>query len=314
MASNGARILLIAGPTASGKSALAIKLAKAAGGEIVNADSMQVYADLPILTARPPASERGAISHHLFGHVDGAERYSVGRWLDDALAVIAEIQSRGRTPILVGGTGLYYRALTEGLAEAPVPGEAAKARAQELLQAGGLKALADEAHRLDPEAATKVDPNDRQRLLRIVEVALDGKPLSKRQNGTRPAIAPEGWRGVVLTPDREALIARIETRARSMLKCGAVEEVEALLARKLDPELPVMKALGVEAVADMIAGEASREETIETLSIETRQYAKRQRTWFCNQTPGWPRLDPLAPGAETALIEALTADLAANRR
>ncbi len=314
MAVKGAPILLIAGPTASGKTTLAVRLAGAADGEIVNADSMQVYADLPILTAQPGTADRGEIPHHLFGHVDGAERYSVGRWLSNALAAITEIQSRGRTPILVGGTGLYYRALTEGLAEAPVPGRAAKARAQEILQAGGLAALADEAHRLDPPAAANVEPNDRQRLLRIVEVALDGEPLSERQSGTRPAIDLESWRGVVLTADREALIARIEARARAMLKSGAVEEVAALLARELDPELPVMKALGVEAVAEMIAGEASREETIETLTIETRQYAKRQRTWFRNQTPGWPRLDPLATGAETALIEALAADLAANRR
>lgn len=313
MAARETPILLIAGPTASGKTALAMKLAGAVNGEIVNADSMQVYADLPILTAQPSAAERSDIPHHLFGHVDGAERYSVGRWLSDALSAIEDIRSRGRTPILAGGTGLYYRALTEGLAEAPVPAEAAKARAREILETGGLEALAGEAQRLDPAATARVEATDRQRLLRIVEVALDGKPLSERQSGTRPAIGPESWRGVVLTPDREALIARIEQRARKMLKSGAVEEVEALLARRLEPELSVMKALGVEAVAEMIAGEASLEETIETTAIETRQYAKRQRTWFRNQTPSWPRLDPLETGAAAALIAAMAPDAAANR-
>lgn len=300
------RALLIAGPTASGKTRLAVSLARRIGGEIVNADSMQVYADLAILSARPSPDERGGVPHHLFGHVDGPETYSVGRWLDEALPVIRDIQDRGRAPLVVGGTGLYFKALTDGLAETPDPGEAARIEARQYLEDHGVEALARRAYELDPDAAAKVETSDAQRLLRIIEVAAGtGTPLSRLQADTTPALDPGGWRGVVLMPDRDALNARIAARSKAMLQAGAVEEVRALRARDLADDRPVMKALGVRTISSLIDGEIDREQAEERLTIETRQYAKRQRTWFRNQTGDWPRIDPLADNAEESLFRAL---------
>ena len=300
------RALLIAGPTASGKTRLAVSVARRIGGEIVNADSMQVYADLAVLSARPRPDEQEDVPHHLFGHVDGPETYSVGRWLDEAMLVIRDIQGRGRAPLVVGGTGLYFKALTDGLAETPDPGDAARSEARQYLEDHGVQALARRAHELDPDAAAKVEAADTQRLLRIVEVAAGtGMPLSRLQADTTPALTPDGWRGAVLMPDRDALNARIAARSEAMLQSGAVEEVRALRARGLADDRPVMKALGVRTISRLIDAEIDRDQTVERLTIETRQYAKRQRTWFRNQTGDWPRIDPLASNAEESLIRAL---------
>lgn len=300
------RALLIAGPTASGKTRLAVNLAQRLDGEIINADSMQVYADLSILSARPAAGERGDVAHHLFGHIDGAETYSVGRWLDEALAAIAEIGARGRTPIIAGGTGLYFRALTSGLAETPDPGAAARDKARTLLSDHGVESLYVRAVELDPTAAARVEATDTQRLLRIVEVAEGtGRALSDLQTRTRPALNADAWRSAVLAPERDALNRRIAARAASMVSAGGMEEVSALLARNLAADRPVLKALGVKMLGRLMDGEIAEEEAVEALTIETRQYAKRQRTWFRNQTPDWPRIDPLTDDASEALYSAL---------
>jgi len=284
-------VLFLAGPTASGKTALALSVAEALGGEIVNADSMQVYADLSLLSARPTPDELARAPHHLFGHVDGDTAYSVGHWSTEAVAVLHDIAARGRTAIVVGGTGLYFRALTDGLAEVPAPGKEAEAQAQAVLESRGVEALRALAEQLDPEGAARVAATDRQRLLRLVAVARGtGVALSKLQKRTKPPVLPSAWKGLVLEPDREQLYRRIDARAHRMLEDGAVEEAVALTARGLRADRPVLKALGVATLTAWSAGELTRAQALETLSRDTRRYAKRQLTWFRNQTDAWPRV------------------------
>ena len=300
------RTLLIAGPTAAGKTALAIAAAERLDGEIVNADSMQIYDGLHLITARPTAAETARIPHHLFGVADPAERWSVGRWSEAALAACADIRKRGKIPVLVGGTGLYFNALTVGLAPVPEIGDAARERAAALLAEGGLAALADEARRLDPAAAARVASADRQRLQRIVEVGYEtGRPLSDFQAGTTPLLPPGSWQGVVIEPDREALYARIEARFDMMMAAGALDEVAAFAARGLDPDLPAMKALGVPPLIAHLRGELSREEAVDTAKRDSRRYAKRQLTWFRNQTASWPRITSLDPARARDALAAI---------
>ena len=296
-------LLLIAGPTASGKSALATAAARRLDAEIVNADSMQIYAGLPVITAQPGEAERGGVAHHLFGEIDPAERFTTGRWAEAALRRIDEIHARGRRVVLVGGTGLYFKALTEGLAPAPDIPEDARARARALGQARGVDALAAEARRLDPDAAARIDANDRQRLLRVVELGYAGARLSALQAETAPLIAPDSWTGVVIEPEREALYARIDQRFASMVEAGALEEAAAIAARRLDPELPAMKAVGLPPLLAHLNGEITLDEALETGARDTRRYAKRQYTWFRNQTPDWFRVASLDPDAQREELE-----------
>lgn len=290
--------LLIAGPTASGKSALALAAAQALGGEIVNADSMQIYDGLHIVTARPDVAEEAQVPHHLFGCVDPAERWSVGSWTDAALRVMADIRQRGRVPILVGGTGLYFAALTHGLAPIPEIGAAARERATALLRSSGPEALHREAVALDPVAAERVEPGDRQRLLRIVEVGYQtGQPISAFREQTEPLLPPGSWRGVVIDPDRDALYRRIDARFDRMLEMGALEEIRGFMARRLDADLPAMKALGVPPLIAHLRGELPLDEAVEAAKRETRRYAKRQLTWIRNQMTDWPRIHTLEPEA-----------------
>ncbi|MCG8443486.1 MAG: tRNA (adenosine(37)-N6)-dimethylallyltransferase MiaA [Caulobacterales bacterium] len=292
-------ILLIAGPTASGKTALALALAEAFGGEIINADSMQVYRDLRVLTARPTPEEEARAPHRLFGHVDAGLAYSVGAWAGEALTAVEHALKRGRRAILVGGTGLYLHALTHGLAAIPDPGPDARARAQDLLAREGLEGLRRAAEAADPQAAAQVRGEDRQRLLRIVAVAEGlNAPLSAFWRGTRAPLAAGSWAGIALAPERAALHAAIEARARAMLAGGAKEEAAALLARGLDPELPAMKALGVSVLRDLLAGAVDEAGAVERLARDTRRYAKRQLTWMRGRMADWPRLP--APDAIAA--------------
>ncbi|MAZ92172.1 MAG: tRNA (adenosine(37)-N6)-dimethylallyltransferase MiaA [Maricaulis sp.] len=300
------RALLIAGPTAAGKTALAIAAAERLDGEIVNADSMQIYDGLHLITARPSPGEAARIPHHLFGVADPAERWSAGRWAEAALAACKEIRARGRTPILAGGTGLYFHTLTAGLAPVPEIGPAARAKAAALFDAGGLEALRDEARRLDPASEARIGQGDRQRLLRVVEVGLEtGRALSDFQADTQPLLPPGSWHGLVIEPDRAALYDRIGRRFDKMMEAGALAEVEASAARNLDPVLPAMKALGVPPLIAHLHGELDFDAAIETAKRDSRRYAKRQLTWFRNQTASWPRivsLDPAAAQAELAGI------------
>jgi tRNA dimethylallyltransferase len=285
------RIWLIAGPTASGKSRLALALAQIIGADIVNADSMQLYADLRVLTARPAREEMLLAPHHLFGVADAAESWSVGRWLDAARTALADIARWRRPAIVVGGTGLYFRALAKGLADIPpVPRSVIEQLEAEAGAAGEL-ALRPRLARLDPEAEARISRGDRRRLLRALAVAEHtGRPLSAWQVDTQPALGPHEWRAVVLEPTREALYAAADARLATMFEAGAIEEVRALAARRLDPALPAMKALGVREIIDHLEGRITRVEALERARQETRRFAKRQLTWFRNQAPDWPRI------------------------
>jgi tRNA dimethylallyltransferase len=297
MASQGVepRIWLIAGPTASGKSALALRLAQLAGGEVVNADSMQLYRDLRVLTARPSPEDEAAAPHHLFGVADAAEAWSVGRWLKAARPVLADIAARRRTAIVAGGTGLYFAALTRGLSEAPAIAPAVRQEAQAQFDALGEAEFRRRLAVFDPDQA-RISPGDRQRLVRLYELMLaGGAPSAERIQRSAPALASGSWSGAVIEPPRADLYARCDARLSAMIEDGALAEVKALLARELSPELPAMKAVGVRELADVIEGREDLPSALARAQQATRRYAKRQFTWFRHQTPDWPRVTSLAP-------------------
>ena len=288
-------IWLIAGPTASGKSAIALALAHEIGGEIVNADSMQLYRDLRILTARPSAEDEAQAPHHLFGVADAAEAWSVGRWLNAALSSLKGIEARGRAAIVVGGTGLYFRALTLGLAVIPPTPATMRAKTQAEFDRVGEGSFRERLQSVDPAAAERIAAGDRQRLTRAMEVyKATGRSLTDWQLSTTPPLARASWSGIVLTLPRAELYARIETRLDVMKQAGALKEVETLMARDLDPRLPAMKALGVESFASELAGFSTPSEALAKAKAETRRYAKRQISWFNHQAADWPRADASA--------------------
>lgn len=290
------RIWLIAGPTASGKSALGQALARATGGEIVNADSMQLYAGLSVITAGPTADELAAAPHHLFGTVDPADGWSVGRWLRAASDVVADIGARGRDAIVVGGTGLYFSALTKGLAEIPaIPAEVRHAAAA-AFEAMGEDAFRSRLAAVDPAATTRIEAGDRQRLTRAWEVhAATGVSLSDHQAKASGALPAGSWFAVALEPPREALYARCDARLEAMIGAGALDEVRALVARDLDPALPAMKAVGVRELAAHLRGETDLPTALAAAQQETRRYAKRQMTWMRGQMGDWPRITASDP-------------------
>lgn len=294
-------MIFIAGPTASGKSAAALDLAEKLAGEIVNADAMQVYRDLRIITARPSREDEARAPHHLFGVVDGAQRCSAGRWAREAGPVIEQIIARGRTPIVVGGTGLYFRTLEEGLS--PVPDiqdeirDAAKKRRESL----GAANFRDEVIGRDP-AMARLPEGDAQRLMRAWEVyEATGKPLSYFHDLPRERVVNLPAQRIIIEPQREALYARCDARAAEMMSEGAVEEVERLVARGLDPELPVMKALGVPEIFAFLNGEFDEAACLSALQQSTRRFAKRQLTWFRNQAADWLRVDNTKSATEFLL-------------
>ena len=285
------RALLLMGPTASGKSALGLALAERLGGEIVNADSMQVYRDFRILTARPTEAEEARAPHHLYGYADAGELYSTGRWLADALAAINEISARGRTPIVVGGTGLYFKALTEGLADIPAADPETRAALRSRAEREGAPALHAELATRDPVTAAKLERNDALRILRALEVLeTTGEGISALQKQTKPALARDQWVGIALTPDREALYRVINARYDAMLGAGAIDEVRAFAARNVDPSLPAVKAHGAPALMAYLQGEMPLSVAAEIGKRDTRRYAKRQFTWIANQMPDWSRV------------------------
>ena len=301
---NSARIVLIAGPTASGKSAAALALAKELGGTVVNADAMQVYDDLRIVTARPSPADEAAVPHRLYGVLDAAEHCSAGRWARLAAGVIAEIAAAGGAAIVAGGTGLYFRALEEGLSPVPEAPAEIRAEAERRREVLGPAAFRDEVIAQDP-AMARLPEGDAQRLVRAWEVfAATGKPISHFQALARTPLIGAPDARVVVEPPREVLYARCDARAAAMLEAGALDEVRALLARGLDPALPAMKALGVAEVAGFLRGETGREEALARLQQNTRRYAKRQLTWFRNQAAGWPRAEN-AEGAAAAIAAQL---------
>ena len=292
-------IILVAGPTASGKSALALALAQKLGGVIVNADSMQVYRDLRIITARPSADEERRVPHRLYGHVDAAENFSVGRWAEEAAAVLAEARRTTRAAILVGGTGLYFNALTRGLAAVPPIPANIREEVRARLASDGVAVLHAELKWRDPAAAARLMPGDRARITRALEVVLaTGRSLLDWHDANKPAgLDPTRAAKIFLAPEREELLRRIDARFDAMMASGALDEVRALAARGLDPDLPAMKAHGVPWLIRALNGEITREQASEEAKRDTRQYTKRQATWFRNQLPDFVWVEP-----ERALI------------
>lgn len=288
------KAVLIAGPTASGKSALALELARTHGGIVINTDSMQVYRDLRVITARPTPEEEDQVPHRLYGHVDAAVNCSAGMWVADAEKVLTEARAGGRLPIFVGGSGLYFKALTRGLsAVPPIPSEV-RETVRARLERDGPEALHEELRRRDPVAADRLKPRDRSRIARALEVIeATGRSLTDwHREGLPPLLPPDHVTAVFLAPERDALYAGIDARFERMLENGALEEVRRLASRRLDPLLPAMKAHGVPALIRHLAGELSLEEAAAIGQLDTRRYAKRQFTWFRHQLPEFTWVTP----------------------
>jgi tRNA dimethylallyltransferase len=302
---DSSKAVLIAGPTASGKSALALELAQKTGGVIINADSMQVYRDLRVITARPTSEEETLVPHRLYGHVDAAVNFSAGHWVADAAGVMTEVRAQNRLAVFVGGSGLYFKALTRGLsAVPPIPPEmrdSVRAR----LEHDGVEAMHAELRQRDPASADRLKPRDRTRIARALEVVeATGRSLTDWHREGLPPLLPQGeFVALFLAPDRDRLYARIDARFDAMLKAGALEEVAALAARHLDPLLPAMKAHGVPVLTRHLQGEITLAEAAEIGRAETRHYAKRQFTWFRHQLPefAWVKPDEAAEWLDTRL-------------
>jgi len=288
------KIILVAGPTASGKSALALALAEKLGGTIINADSMQVYRDLRIITARPTPAEEARVPHRLYGHVDAAENFSVGRWCTETADVLAATQREARVAIVVGGTGLYFSALTQGLAAVPPIPAQIRNDVRGRLASDGVEALHAELTRRDPAAAARLMPGDRARVTRALEVILaTGRSILQWHEANMPARVDAALAAkVFLMPDRDTLLRRIDARFDAMMAAGALDEVSALAARHLDPNLPAMKAHGVPWLIRHLNGEIALDEAIEGGKRDTRQYTRRQATWFRNQLPDFAWVEP----------------------
>lgn len=279
------KAVLIAGPTASGKSALALDLATRMNGAIVNADSMQVYDTLRVLTARPTTAEIKQIPHHLYGHVPAVEAYSVGRWSRDVEKLLTGHDLGERVPIFVGGTGLYFKALLGGLSNIPQIPQPVRDYWRDQLMRQGSGELHAELERRDPFMAERLKPGDGQRIVRALEVIdATGQSIHGfQQSGSAALIDPDTVRKIVFRPDRVVLQQRIRTRFEGMMRSGAVEEVQSLLLQNLPADASVMKAIGVREITAMIEGRTTEGEAVELAVIASRQYAKRQMTWFRNQ-------------------------------
>jgi tRNA dimethylallyltransferase len=290
------KAVLIAGPTASGKSALALELAQRAGGIVINTDSMQVYRDLRIITARPAPEEEARVPHRLYGHVDASVNFSAGAWVTDAAKVLAEARAQNRLPIFAGGSGLYFKALTRGLSAVPPISAEIRDSVRARLERDGVEALHAELAQRDPVSAERLKPRDRTRIARALEVIeATGRALPDwHREGLPPLLPPGEFSALFLAPEREALYARIDARFGVMLENGALEEVGRLAERNLDPLLPAMKAHGVPALIRHLRSELTREDAAEIGRADTRHYAKRQFTWFRHQLPEFEWVKPEA--------------------
>lgn len=300
------RAVLIAGPTASGKSALAMEVAERIGGAVVNADSMQVYRDLAVLTARPTPADEARVPHRLYGHVGAEEVYSVARWLEDVAAAVAELDAAGLVPVVTGGTGLYFRALTQGLAGVPeVPAEV-RARWRAAAETAAPAELHAELAARDPVMAARLRPTDPQRILRALEVVdATGRSLADWHGEpvAPPLFSAGGVVRLVVAIERADLHRRIDARFEAMTAAGALDEAARLGARGLAPDLPAMRAIGVRPLLAAGAGQIDLDRAIARGQAESRQYAKRQETWFRNQMADWRRVPAGTRGTDLALDE-----------
>ncbi len=296
--------ILIAGPTASGKSAVAIAVARQMDGVVINADAMQLYAELDVLTSRPSKADEDTVPHRLFGWVPASEAWSAGRWLEAASREISAAWDQGKVPVVAGGTGLYFKVLEEGLSKiSPVPADI-RDHWRQRLQREGPQTLHGELARAAPADAARIKRSDGQRIVRALEVFdATGKPLGEHFSdaGKTSVLAKADVLKVALTPPRDELYGNCDARFEAMMANGALREVEKLMALKLNHELPAMKAIGVQALAEHLAGTMSLEEAVAMAQKQTRNYAKRQMTWIRNQMAGWPRVE-----TRQAAIEMLT--------
>jgi tRNA dimethylallyltransferase len=284
--------VLIAGPTASGKSAVAARLARDFGGAVINADSMQVYRELRLLSARPSEEEMQGAPHFLYGFVSVAETYSVAKWLDAVRTALSVCASQGLRPIVTGGTGLYFSALTQGLAPVPEIHAQLRVEVRERLDAIGPERFHAELAARDPVMAARIPPADAHRLIRAYEVIeATGVSLAEWQEVKGEAVLDGAGLAVVLKPNREWLYHRIDHRFDLMMGQGALREVEALNAMNLAPDLPALRALGVPQLSAHLRGELSLEAAVEQAKTQSRRYAKRQMTWFRHQMPNWPVIE-----------------------
>ena len=286
--------VLIAGPTASGKSARAIALAREWNGAVINADSMQVYQDIPILSACPSPKERDEAPHLLFGHIGAERNYSVGQWLDGARSALEEARRQGRLPVFVGGTGLYFKALVQGLSAIPAVSADVRARIRAEYAGVAPEQMHARLSEIDPQTAAKLRPTDPQRLLRALEIfAATGAPLSAFQGAReKPLLDAKSCQCLFIAPEKAELAQRIDARFDQMMRAGALEEVRRLLARDLDPTLPAMRAVGVPGLIAHIHGETSLDEAIERGKRDSRRYAKRQFTFARTQLPEFTWVAP----------------------
>jgi tRNA dimethylallyltransferase len=291
--------VLIAGPTASGKSALALELAQARGGVIINTDSMQMYRDLRVITARPKLEDEALVPHRLYGQIDAAVNFSAGAWISAAALALAEARAQHRLPILTGGSGLYFKALTRGLSAVPPIPPQVREDVRARLERDGVEALHAQLSARDPASAERLKPRDRIRIARALEVVeATGRSLTDWHSfGLPPLLPPGGVTALFLAPERDELYARIDARFGAMLSAGALDEVAALASRKLDPLLPAMKAHGVPALIRHLEGEITLEEAAVIGRADTRHYAKRQFTWFRHQLPEFQWVKPEQAGA-----------------
>ena len=277
-------MICLAGPTASGKSGLAVAIAQQCNGAIINADSMQVYAGIPIISAAPDETEQNGVPHYLFGQIDPAQRYSQADWLKAATDTVANIRANGQIPILVGGTGFYFKAATEGIVPMPDISSDVKVQAQAMLNEAGNQGLHARLAEIDPDLAARLEPGDSQRVLRGMEIWLASHiPLSKWQKGVAKGRLLGRPLSVYLRPPRDMLYRKINSRFEQMVEHGAIDEISALHARKLDETLPAMKAVGVRPILDMLKNIINKEKAIELAQRDSRRYAKRQFTWFDHQ-------------------------------
>jgi tRNA dimethylallyltransferase len=277
-------MICLAGPTASGKSGLAVAIAQQCNGAIINADSMQVYAGIPIISAAPDETEQNGVPHYLFGQIDPAQRYSQADWLKAATDAVASIRANGQIPILVGGTGFYFKAATEGIVPMPDISSDVKVQAQAMLNEAGNQGLHARLAEIDPDLAARLEPGDSQRVLRGMEIWLASHiPLSKWQKGVAKGRLLGRPLSVYLRPPRDVLYRKINSRFEQMVEHGAIDEISALHARKLDETLPAMKAVGVRPILDMLKNIINKEKAIELAQRDSRRYAKRQFTWFDHQ-------------------------------
>ena len=285
-------IICIAGPTASGKSAWAIQISKSLGGEIINADAIQVYSELSIISARPSKSEMQSIPHHLFGHIDSNFRYSAGNWISEVESLIIDIQARGKTPILTGGTGLYFKSLIDGIAKIPSIPSDIILETNKFLEQNGIEGLRNLAEKLDSKAASRVLGKDAHRLMRIINVyKATNKPISFWQENTKPVVPRIFCHCAVLLPERQKLYDAINNRFDLMMEKGLLNEAERIFSKNIDPGLPIMKAIGLREFFPYFRGDISLDEAVDLAKRNSRRFAKRQFTWFRGQLKNWNEIN-----------------------